>query len=187
MRSARASGSENPASLSMRGDVRLVLGADVAHVLAVGEVIFAIRQLQAALQQVGDVCSESIEARRHPQSKKIRRMKIGVVQRVHVGAKGFAEGARQFALVMNRSDGIEMRPQRREALRFDCRPRPCRSCIGRRSCALAWNQRGALALGGLLDQRRGTLVAQIAELEKTPMPPRSGGISVRAIQSPLAY
>ena len=34
------------------GDVRLIFGADVAHAVAVGEVVFAVGQLQAALQQV---------------------------------------------------------------------------------------------------------------------------------------
>ena len=55
--------------------------------LAVGQVIFAIRELQSTLQQIGRVVLRIIEARRDPQSKKIRSVKVGVVERIDIGAQ----------------------------------------------------------------------------------------------------
>jgi hypothetical protein len=100
-------------------DVGLILGAKVAHVLALGQVIFAIRQLQSALQQIGHIVVRIIEAGGDPQSKKICGVKVGVIERVNVRAQAFTEGVRQFAPVTDGSDRFEVRAQRREAFRLD--------------------------------------------------------------------
>ena len=57
-------------------DVRLVLGANVAHALGVGEVVLAVGQLQSALQQVGGIVLGVVEAGRDPQSEKIAVWKL---------------------------------------------------------------------------------------------------------------
>src|ERR1035437_8741257 len=101
------------------GDMALILGAQVARVLVVAEVIFTIRQLQSALQQIGGIVLRIIEARSDPESKKIRRVKVSVIERVHVGAQGFTQGARQFSLVMDGSYRFQVRAERGKAFRFD--------------------------------------------------------------------
>ena len=60
-------------------DVRLILGADVTHTLAVGKVIFAVGQLHPALQQVSGVMVGIVEARSHPQSEQMWCVEVGVV------------------------------------------------------------------------------------------------------------
>ena len=63
----------------------------IAHVLVVGDVILAIGQLQAALQQVRGIVIGIVKARSHPQSEEVRGVEVGVVQRVDIGAQSFSQ------------------------------------------------------------------------------------------------
>ena len=57
----------------------MIFGADVAHAVVVRDVVLAVRKLQAALKKVGGVMLGIVEARRDPQAKKIRGMKVGAI------------------------------------------------------------------------------------------------------------
>ncbi len=115
MRSARASVSRKAGQLQHGRDVRLILGAHLLHVLVVGEVVLAVGKLQAALQQVGGVMIGIVEAGRDPQSEQVRGVEVGVVQGVDVGAQCLAQRVRQFFLVVDRGDRLQVRLQRRRA------------------------------------------------------------------------
>jgi hypothetical protein len=146
------------------GDMALILCAQVARVLVVAEVIFTIRQLQSALQQIGGIVLRIIEARSDPESKKIRGVKVSVIERVHVGAQGFTQGARQFSLVMDGSYRFQVRAERGEAFRFDgglvhVGVVEVSNFAGARAC-------GRVGLGDLLDQVGCALIAEVRKLRK---------------------
>src|SRR4029077_286954 len=98
------------------GDVGLIFRADVAHAVVAGQVVFSIGQLQAALHQVGRVVVRVVKIRRDPQSEKVGSVKVRVVQRVDVSPQAFAQGSRQFVLVVDGGNSIEVRTKRGEAL-----------------------------------------------------------------------
>ena len=88
-------------------------------------------------------------------------MEVGVVQRIDVGAKALAQGPGQLALVANCGDGFQVRPQRRQALRFDGSLVHVR-VVERRDLADLGAGR-SFGLRRLLNQADRALVAQIVE------------------------
>ena len=102
-----------------RGDVGLILFADLLHVGRVGEVVVAIGKFEAALEEIGGVVVGVVEAGSDPEAEDVGGVVVGVVEGVDVGAEGEAEGAGEFALVLDGGDGVEMRLERGEAVGFD--------------------------------------------------------------------
>ena len=105
-----------------------------------------------------------IEAGSDPQSKKILSVKVGVIERVDVGAQSFTQGVSQFALVMDGRDCVQVRAKRREAFGLDrgfvhVRVEEIRNFARARAC-------GRVGLGNLFDQVRSTLIAEVAQLGK---------------------
>ena len=103
------------------GDVLLVLGAQVRHLRAVGQVVGAVGHAQAALQQVRHVARRVGQALGNPQAEHVFGEEVGVVERVDVGAQRGAQRARQRRLVLDGVDLRQHRLERRGALRFDRR------------------------------------------------------------------
>ena len=166
-------------------DVRLILGADVTHVLVIGQVVLAIRQLQPALHDVGGVVIGIVEAGSDPQSKQVRGMEVGVVQRVNISAQSFSQSGGQLRLVADGGDGFQMRLDRSQTLGFDAGLVHVRVVeIGNLACARAIGP-PLLAASSISAAVR--LSLKSASVENTPIRDRSGGISVRLIQSPLQY
>ncbi len=161
MRAARCVAVGEAGELQHCGNVRLVLRAQITHVLVVLQVILAVGQLQTALQQVGVVVLVVVKARRHPQAEEIGGVEVGVVQRIDVGAQGFAQCPRQLLLVLDSSDGLQPSLQRLAAFGGNrlfvhvgvvevgdlARVRSCRR----------------IRLGDLLDERLGPLAGDVAE------------------------
>src|ERR1019366_8618578 len=145
-------------------DVGLILGANVAQRFAVGKVIFTIRQLQPTLQQIRCVVLRIIEARSDPQSKKIRGVKVRVIERVYVRSQAFTQGARQLALVTDGGHRFEGGAKGREALRLDGGLVHVGVVeVGNLARAGACGRDG---LGDLLNQLGRALIAQVAKLRK---------------------
>ena len=142
-------------------DVGLIFGADVAHAVAVGEVVFAVGQLQAALQQVGGIVVGIVEAGRDPQPEKIGGMKVGVVQGVDIGSQALTQGSRQFALVADGGNRFEVRAKRGEALGFDGGFVHV-GVVEVGDFANVGTGRG-IGFGRFFNQAGGTLVAQVRE------------------------
>src|SRR6478752_754641 len=112
-------------------------------------------------------------------------MKVGVVQRVHVGAKGLSQGVRQFVLVFDGRNRVQMRLQRRQPLGFNARfvhVRVVRSAILRLS-----EPAGAFCLAASSMIAAVRLFVRSESAVNTPTRERSGGITVRLIHWPLAY
>ena len=101
--------------------MRFVLLPRFPHLLAVAQVILAIRHVQPTLQKIRNVAIWVVEPWSHPQPKQIRRVIVRVIQSVHVGTQSFAQSPRQFPLVMNSCDRVEMRTQRCQPCRLDSR------------------------------------------------------------------
>src|SRR5208282_1913756 len=89
------------------------------HTVAIGEVIFSVGQLQAALHQVGGIVIGVVETGRNPQSEKIRGVKICIVKRVYIRSQALPQGLRQFVLVANGGNRFEVWTKRVKAFRFD--------------------------------------------------------------------
>ena len=141
--------------------MRLIRGADVAHVRIVGKVIFAIGKLQAALQDVGGIVPGIVEAGSHPKSKEMRSVEVGVIQRVDIGAQRRSQSSGQFLLVLDGGDSLEVRFERRHSFGFDARLIHVRVV---EVANLAWaRSRRSTAFGALFDQRGGALVALVGE------------------------
>src|SRR5260370_41695560 len=67
--------------LEQGGDVGLIFCADVAHTVAIGEAIFPVGHVPAALPPTGGRVLASLEARAHPQAAKPRRAQTGAHSR----------------------------------------------------------------------------------------------------------
>jgi len=105
--------------LEQSGNVRLIFGADVTHAVAVGKVVFAVGHFQAALQQVGGIVLGVVKAGGDPQSEKVRGMKAAAVQGIDIRPEALAQSPRQFVLVADGSDGVELWAERSEAFGLD--------------------------------------------------------------------
>ena len=88
VRSARVRVGES-GELEHGGNVRLILGANLAHMFVRAEIIFAIGKLQSALQKIRGVMVRIVEAGSDPKSEQVGSMKVCVVQRIDIGAKCF--------------------------------------------------------------------------------------------------
>ena len=96
-----------------------IFRADVAHAVVVGEIVFAVGELQATLQQIGSVVVGIAESGRDPQSKKIIGVKICVVEGIDIGAQGLTQRSGQFALIADCGNRVQMRAKRADAFRFN--------------------------------------------------------------------
>ena len=142
------------------GDMRLVLGADVGHVLRRIEVVVAVRHPQAALQQERQVAGGIIQVLRHPQTQQVPGIQVGGVEHVHVRAQRGAERAREPGAVLDGIDASQGRLQRLEAPLLD------RLLIHEARVVVADLARlGAGGrTGGVADQFRGTFRGKLGEL-----------------------
>ena len=102
-----------------RRNVLLVGGADGLHLIAAGQVVVAAGKLQSSLQDVGSVVFGIVETGRDPEPEDIRGLEVGIVQGVHIGAQGFAEGAGKVGRGVNVVDGGELSFEGTDAARFD--------------------------------------------------------------------
>src|SRR6202012_1638735 len=93
--------------LQHRCDVSLIFRPYLLHVIGGGEIVVAIGELKAALQEIWGVVGRVRKARGYPQSKKVIGMKVGVVERVHIRAQALAQRACQLGLVSNGGDLFE--------------------------------------------------------------------------------
>ena len=109
----------NPGAFQHGNHMRPVLLAKLAHAVAVLQVIFAVGQLQAALQQVCGVMIRIIEVRSGPQTQEVWAVIVGVIERVLVGPKALTKRAGQFALVVNVMNRGENRLQGLQAECFN--------------------------------------------------------------------
>ena len=62
-----------------------------------GEVVVAIGQLDASLEEIGGVMVWVVEAGSDPEAEEIRGVEVGGVESVDVGAKSEAEGVGELA------------------------------------------------------------------------------------------
>src|SRR5471032_300312 len=85
----------------------------------VGQVEAALRQAQAALQQVGHVVRGVVQAGGDPQAEQVFAGAPAQVERIDVGAQPRAQEAGQRAGIAQRGDLAQQRLQRRQAARFD--------------------------------------------------------------------
>ena len=97
----------------------LVLRADALHAVGVFEVVVAIGELAAALEEIGSVVVGVVEAGRDPEAEDVRGMEVGEVEGVDVGAEGEAEGLGEFALGVDGGDLGQMRLEGGHAVGFD--------------------------------------------------------------------
>ena len=98
----------------------LVLLADGLHARRVGEVVVAVGESEAALQEVGRVVVGVVEAGRDPEAEEVGGVEVGVVEGVDVGAEAFRRGPRASScwLLMAAMRG-EVRLERGKAVGFD--------------------------------------------------------------------
>ena len=96
-------------------DIGAILAANGRHRGIVREIIFALRQPQAALQDVGQHFARRGEALSDENSEQILGEEIGGVQRVDIGADLLAEHARKRASVGDRGETGEIGLDRRHA------------------------------------------------------------------------
>src|SRR5580704_18810295 len=78
--------------LEQSGNVCLIFGADVAHALTLGKVVFAVGHFEATLQQVGGIVLGVVKAGCDPQSEKIGSMKV-VVQAIDIRPEALSQGS----------------------------------------------------------------------------------------------
>src|ERR1700722_8898850 len=141
------------------GNVRLIFGADFAHAITRGKIIFAVGHIQAALQQVGGIVFGVVKAGCDPESEKICGMKVGVIQGIDVRAEAFTQSSGQFMFVADRGDRVELRAERSEAFGFDGGLVHVGVVqVSNFACVGAGR---SIGLGGLFDQAGGMLAAQV--------------------------
>ena len=99
--------------------MRLVLGANVEHTVGDGEVVVAVGQLDAALEEVGGVVVGVVEAGGDPEAEEVVGVEVGVVEGVDVGAEGEAEGVGELMPGVDGGDGGEVRLERGAAVGLD--------------------------------------------------------------------
>ena len=103
-----------------RGDIGAVAGADLDHLRRVGEIIIAVGQAEAALQQIGEVAVRLLQALGDEDAEQILGAEAGRVERIDVGAHACApsaaESARRSEIAAIRA---RQRLQRRGAARVD--------------------------------------------------------------------
>ena len=99
--------------------MRLILGARLAHGIAVGNVIFAVRHPEPALQQIRGIVLWVVEAGCHPQPEKVGSMKVVDVQGIDIRPQALTQNPGQVVLVANDSNGVEVWAERSEAFGFD--------------------------------------------------------------------
>ena len=166
--------------------VRAITGAVCAHAGAISQIILAIRQLQTALQQVSRIVTGFVEAGERPT----------VQTDWGYGSWCYSAHPRQRAGSSPAQPPIRAccgRPRfplqdedgGAQNLWLRWRLRPCRSCRDRRSCGR--RRRQPLHSCTLSISAAVRLLAQIGETRKNAQTTAVGGITVRLIQSPLAY
>jgi hypothetical protein len=102
-----------------RRDVGLIFFADFFHAVGVREVVVAIGQLDASLEEVGGVMVGVVEAGGDPEAEEIGCVEVGGVEGVDVGAEGEAESVGEFAPGMDGVDFGEVGLEGGEAVGFD--------------------------------------------------------------------
>ena len=102
-------------------DVLQVLLPQLRHLRRLRKIVFAVGHPQTALQQIGVRVRWIVEALCDPDSKQIPGLEVGAVQRVHVRAQLFADGARQRMTVRDGREGVQLRFERRDSFGFDGR------------------------------------------------------------------
>ena len=85
----------------------------------VGEVVVAVGEFDAALEEVGGVVVGIVEAGSDPEAEDIGGVEVGDVEGVDVGAEGEAEGVGEFARGVDGGDGGEVGLEGGEAVGFD--------------------------------------------------------------------
>ena len=105
--------------LQQCADVGFVLAADLGHRLVVRQVIVAVGQAEAALQQIGNVLRRIGQALGHEQAEQVIGLEIGGIDRIDVGAQSGTEVLRQRGLVFEAGDRVEFRLQWRESALLD--------------------------------------------------------------------
>ena len=73
-------------------DVALIEGANLLHFGRGVDVVVAVRELDAALEQIRRVVVGIVEAGGDPEAKDICGVEVGVVESIDVGAYGQAKG-----------------------------------------------------------------------------------------------
>ena len=96
-RAARASGSERPARRNMAAMWVWYLARMSFMLSGVGEVVVAVGEFDAALEEIGGVVVGVVEAGSDPEAEDVGGVEVGVVEGVDVGAEGEAEGVGEFA------------------------------------------------------------------------------------------
>ena len=127
----------------------------------VGEVVVAVGELDAALQEIGGVVIGVVEAGRDPEAEDVRGVEVGVVEGVDVGAEGEAEGVGKLARGVDGGDFGEVRLERGEAMGFDGGLVHI-GVIEVGDLALIGTCRG-VGLGGICDDAGGLFEAEVGE------------------------
>ncbi len=84
-----------------------VLGADGGHALRGIQVVAALRQAQAALEEEGRVAVGLVQVLGHPEAEEVGRVVLGGVQHVHIGPQRRAQVVGQGLAVLDGADGAE--------------------------------------------------------------------------------
>ncbi len=142
-------------------DVCAVPGADAGHARRGTHVIGAVRHVEPALQQEGQVAGRLVEVLRDPQAEEVVRVEVRGVQSVHVRAQRAAQHPRQRPPVGDAGDAVERGLEGSEAPRLDGRL----VHVGRVVVAdlPSLGAGGRVRAGGLLHDLVGALVRQLCD------------------------
>jgi hypothetical protein len=174
----------DPGEREHRADMGAVAGADLLHRARRIDVIVAIGQAEAPLQQVRRVAIRLIEVLRDPQAEQVLGIEVGRVQRIDVGPQAAADPGGERGPIGNCRHEVQQAADRLEPLPLD---RPFVHVAGVVIGHLARGRiRGDAAAGETLDQfarvtRR--LFAQIGPDARTGAVGRNlGALQPRAVR-----
>ncbi len=100
-------------------DVGAVLAPDLRHLRIAGQIIFALRQPDSALHQIGQLLAGRVQPLRHEDAEKVLGLEIGGVQRVGVGTKRATDRGAELLLVCDPRNYIQIGFRRGEAGAID--------------------------------------------------------------------